>query len=698
MSVLTADRLATGAGERWWSNPRALIFTAAVAMMVAGAFDITSRALFQQPDTLKYAMTVAGPGLIAGLATTRRPLRLLVGLALVVAPFDIRASLGGADVTPLMAVLALATPLAAVTVGGGRSKVWLGSATIAAGLLLAPAVAGSSAPTSYVEWLIETILTGWLVFAVAREPGGVRFVLLMLALTAFTQAALAIYEYRSGHVLNLYSGSGVGSVGGNYFYNYGSATRSAGALPDPIALGNVLAIITPLIVCLAVWERRPLARLGLAVAGAVTALGVILTFSRMSWFGAAAGALLCVVLLPGRARLATVLGLAVTLIGVGAVGASFGGKDLGRRLTSAFNPTNTQSSYVGTALADRERVRLWRAAVQIAEGQPLGTGFGRLVPQLDRHGVSVPAAANSQSWYLEITAEAGILGAVALVGLIAAGVRDLMAGFRRHRVFAAGASGAFLAMLVTWTTDVSPRYVQVSAIIAALFGCIAAQASVSPGFRSALIRRLRRSRATLVLATPSAPREAILRQFGVPFTVRPAGARNGEKFRPPGSVSRHPARRAVAIMRASPTELARRRALEQALTAVTPGTRDMVIGASTVVTLGGRVCAEPRNEHDARAMLQSMSGTTHEVVGGLALVWSGGVKVATTTTSVTLRELRETELERYLASGAWRGRPGGYAGADGDPGFVQRIAGDPDYAHGLSVATLLELVPRGVET
>jgi O-antigen ligase len=465
-----------------------LIFGAAAALALVSATGLTVRIVFHEPDTLKYAVTVGGPALVAALALTRRPLRLLVGLAIVVAPVDFVATLGGLQVTPLAAVLVLAAPLAALTVRPASAG-WLGLATVAAVLLLTPAIAFGASAGSYVTWLAETVVTGWLVFHVARTPGGTRFVVCMIVLSAAIQAVLAVYEYRSGHQLNLYSSSGTSTAAASYFFNYGTVTRSDGTLPDPISLGNVLALATPLVVCLAVSERRWGVRLALLIVGAAIVLGLVVSYSRMSWIGAGAGLVVCLLLLPPRKRIPTTLAVAGTLAVVLALGVTIGGSALRTRFESLLAPTNTASSYATTARGDQLRVRLWNAALATFASEPItGTGFGLLTPQLDVHGVSVPDAGHAQSWYLEILGEAGVLGGLALLGVIAAAARELLRGFARHRLWVAGATGAGIATLVTWSTDITPRYVQVSAMIAALLAVIAAQGSRGSADRASRVR------------------------------------------------------------------------------------------------------------------------------------------------------------------------------------------------------------------
>ena len=452
---------------------RVLVLVLTSALAVVAASGIIATKAFSEPSLSKYAVTVAAPTLLALVALSRVPLRMLMGVCLFVAPLNFVTTLHGIQFTPFLAALILATVVAACSHHGRRMGL-LGYASVVAGALLIPAIISASGTGVYALWLAQTLVMGWLVFVVASAPGGTRFVLLALVASIVIEGLLGVYEYYSKHQLNFYSSSGVSTLGTNYFFSYGSTKRYTGLMPDPIALGNVLALGLPLLVGLAVTERRRWLRIGLALGGAGASLGLILSLSRMSWIGGAVGTAFCLVLLPPRVRLTTgslVLGTAAVVI---ILGASLGGSALRQRLISTLNPTKTQSSYSTTAAGDQLRVRLWVAAVRTAEAEPLtGTGFGNIVPALNEHGVAVPPGAHAQSWYFQILGEAGVLGGVALLCFIGGALRNLWVGFRRNRVLAAACVGSLIAVLLTWTTDIEPRYIQVSALIACLFGVIA---------------------------------------------------------------------------------------------------------------------------------------------------------------------------------------------------------------------------------
>ena len=130
---------------------------------------------------------------------------------MVAAPFNFEFTQSGVHVTALVGVLALAVTVAIVQVPERRPK--HGRAAL---LLFAcrwcPRLVGGVDQFGYAQWILQTALMGWIVFLVAREPGGLRYVSLALALSATIQGVLAIWEYKTGHRLDLYASSGSAAV------------------------------------------------------------------------------------------------------------------------------------------------------------------------------------------------------------------------------------------------------------------------------------------------------------------------------------------------------------------------------------------------------------------------------------------------------------------------------------------------------
>lgn len=176
----------------------------------------------------------------------------------------------------------------------------------------------------------------------------------------------------------------------------------------------------------------------------------------------------------------------------------------------------------------------------------------------------------------------------------------------------------------------------------------------------------------LVLGSKSPQRRAILEALGVSFVVRPSGFVEREE--------------------GEATDVALGNALGKAL-AVARRDGEVVLGVDTVVSLDGRLWGKPADEAEARVTLGALSGRTHVVVSGVAVLSDAGSLSASAATDVRFREVDPGLLEWYLASGEWRERAGGYAIQGAGAALVKSIAGDWTNVVGLPVATLLELLP-----
>ncbi len=181
-------------------------------------------------------------------------------------------------------------------------------------------------------------------------------------------------------------------------------------------------------------------------------------------------------------------------------------------------------------------------------------------------------------------------------------------------------------------------------------------------------------RLTLVLASRSPQRRAILEQLGVAFSVVPSGVEElGEGL--PEEVALHNAvRKAGAVAAEHPDAL--------------------VLGVDTLVFLDGTIYGKPAGREHAGEMLRTLSGRRHRVVGGLCLIGSGQTRSAVASTDVRFRELSEEVIRWYLDSGEWQERAGSYAIQGRGAALVAEIDGDYLNVVGLPVATLLEMVPR----
>ena len=177
----------------------------------------------------------------------------------------------------------------------------------------------------------------------------------------------------------------------------------------------------------------------------------------------------------------------------------------------------------------------------------------------------------------------------------------------------------------------------------------------------------------LVLASRSPQRRAILESLGVPFEVRVTDVVEREEGVPVAVAAENALRKAVAG-RATPGEI--------------------VLGVDTLVATGLEIWGKPPDEAAARETLLHLSGRTHDVISGIALVdEDGSVRADSALTKVTFRPLDDRAIEWYLESGEWVERAGGYAIQGRGGALVERIEGDYLNVVGLPVGTLLGLWP-----
>jgi len=117
-----------------------------------------------------------------------------------------------------------------------------------------------------------------------------------------------------------------------------------------------------------------------------------------------------------------------------------------------------------------------------------------------------------------------------------------------------------------------------------------------------------------------------------------------------------------------------------------------VLGVDTDVVLDGRALGKPMDPAGAGARLQALSGRTHEVLGGMALVADGRESTELVQTFVTFRSLAAADVDCYVASGEWRDRAGGYAVQGLGSSLVARIDGDLSNVIGLPIAALSRMI------
>lgn len=148
----------------------------------------------------------------------------------------------------------------------------------------------------------------------------------------------------------------------------------------------------------------------------------------------------------------------------------------------------------------------------------------------------------------------------------------------------------------------------------------------------------------------------------------------------------------------TPIRLAERLALAKARAVAERRQGCFVLGADTVVACGQRILPKAEDEATARSCLTLLSGRRHRVHGGIALVMpGGGVSVRRVQTVVVFKRLSASEIERYIASGEWHGKAGGYAIQGLAAAFVREIIGSYSNVVGLSLFETAQMLEgRGI--
>ena len=177
----------------------------------------------------------------------------------------------------------------------------------------------------------------------------------------------------------------------------------------------------------------------------------------------------------------------------------------------------------------------------------------------------------------------------------------------------------------------------------------------------------------LILASASPRRAEILRSAGLQFSVLSSAV---DETPMPGE---------------APQELVRRLALAKAdLVAARALGPAVVIAADTIVALDGTILGKPRTSEDARQMLEKLSGRTHSVITGVALIRLPDVerREFVETTQVHFASISEDDIVKYLASGEPFDKAGAYAIQGLGGRFIPRIDGCYFNVVGLPLARL----------
>lgn len=177
----------------------------------------------------------------------------------------------------------------------------------------------------------------------------------------------------------------------------------------------------------------------------------------------------------------------------------------------------------------------------------------------------------------------------------------------------------------------------------------------------------------IILASASPRRREILSTFGVQFEILPANADEHSSITDP-----------VALVK----ELALRKAhaVREILCARGEWNEDtLIIASDTVVENEGEILGKPNDDADAARMLRGLSGKTHRVVSGVALLCEDRETAGADSTAVHFAPMNEKDIEWYVKSGEPRDKAGAYAVQGLAALFIKGIEGDYFNVVGLPV-------------
>ena len=187
----------------------------------------------------------------------------------------------------------------------------------------------------------------------------------------------------------------------------------------------------------------------------------------------------------------------------------------------------------------------------------------------------------------------------------------------------------------------------------------------------------------LFLASASPRRRELLTQAGYTFEVRPAHV--NEDVRPGEDPTTYVTRLAREKAQAAFAQFSSKGSVPP----------QVVLGADTTVTLDGHILGKPEDVNDAARMLRLLSGRTHHVLTGVAVISSSGIQIAAEVTGVRFLTLSDAEIDAYVATGEPMDKAGAYGIQGRAARWIPRIEGCYFNVVGLPLAlvsTMLDAV------
>lgn len=181
----------------------------------------------------------------------------------------------------------------------------------------------------------------------------------------------------------------------------------------------------------------------------------------------------------------------------------------------------------------------------------------------------------------------------------------------------------------------------------------------------------------IILASQSPRRKQLLEQIGLDFEIIPSNFEEnmeGEKFSP----------KLIETLAYQKALEVSQRNDEQAL----------IIAADTVVILGKDLLGKPKNEQEAKIMLQKLSNKTHKVVTAIAIIdkYENKTLINHAESKVTFKKLSDREIQDYIKTGEPMDKAGAYGIQAYGSIFVTKVEGCYNNIVGLPLNLLSEML------
>ena len=180
--------------------------------------------------------------------------------------------------------------------------------------------------------------------------------------------------------------------------------------------------------------------------------------------------------------------------------------------------------------------------------------------------------------------------------------------------------------------------------------------------------------ASLILASASPRRQELLRAMGLKFKTVPAYV--NENY----------------LAGESPRQHVKRLSNDKAMVIAKKYPEAWVLGADTIVVIDGLVLGKPKNEFQAREMLQKLSGREHKVFTGFTIARLAAEIYQTKViqSAVQFKTISPKEMKWYVACDEPYDKAGGYAVQGKGACFIKSIRGSYTNVIGLPLCEVLE--------